>query len=94
MSNPVLLNRRDFGGKLPPGSKSVDRNTPYGNPFRIGVHAMTRDEVIDRFETWAAQQPLLIARAKRELRGWNICCHCAPKRCHGLFWLRVSNEPD
>lgn len=88
---PELLNRRDFpGGRLPPRTKAVDRNTPFGNRFHIGVDG-NRDEVIDKFEAWAAQQPLLIARAKRELRGFNLACWCHPKRCHGLFWLKVAN---
>lgn len=88
----MLLNRRDWNGRMPPKSKSVDRNTCYGNPFHLGRDGMTRDQVIDKFEAWAAEQPHLIARAKRELRGFNLACHCAPKRCHGEFWLRVAND--
>lgn len=79
---------------MPPKSKSVDRNTVFGNPFHLGKDGRTRDEVIDKFEAWVETQPELIARAKRELRGFNLACHCSPKRCHGEYWLRVANEPD
>lgn len=74
-------------------TKSVDRNTPYGNPFHRS-DTDDRDAVCDAFERWVVTQPALIARAKRELRGFNLACWCVPKRCHGRFWLRVANEPD
>lgn len=74
----------------PPGCVLVDRSTPYGNPFVIGRDG-TRDEVCDKFDEWLPKQKKLIAQAKRELRGRNLLCHCVPRRCHGITWLKVVN---
>lgn len=83
-----VINRRDYGGGMPRGCKSVDRNTPYGNPFHISAK-MTRDQCIDAFEVWIKTQPDLIERARRELTGFNLACWCAPKRCHANVWLKI-----
>lgn len=76
---------------MPPRCKAVDRRTPYGNPFPKSLNR-TRDQACDLFEAWVVTQPELIARARRELRGFNLVCHCAPKRCHAQTWLRIVNS--
>ena len=60
-----------------------DRRTPYGNPFMIGP-ACTRAQAIERFRRWwlAPGRAGLRARAKRELRGKRVACHCKPRACH------------
>lgn len=73
------------------GCKSIQRGTKYGNPFEENVHG-TREEVICLFEIWLMGQPELVAQAKRELRGFNLGCHCAPKPCHGDVWLKLVNQ--
>lgn len=87
---PQVFNWADLGRRLPPGCKAVDRRTAFGNPFHISS-AMNRDQVCDAFEAWVATQPELIERARRELRGFNLVCHCFPKRCHASTWLRIAN---
>lgn len=73
---------------MPRGAKSVDRNTPYGNPFHISA-TMDRDQCIDAFEKWVQSKPDLIARARRELTGYHLACWCAPLRCHAEVWKKI-----
>lgn len=77
--------------KCPADAVLIDRTTPWGNPFRIGRDG-SRADVCDKFDFWVRTQPKLVARARRELRGKDLKCHCAPARCHGLTWLRIANE--
>lgn len=64
----------------------IGRGSPYGNPFVIGKHG-DRDDVCDRFE--AEVLPKLDVTA---LRGKDLVCYCAPKRCHGDALLRKANS--
>lgn len=70
--------------KLGPNEKWIRRNTRYGNPFKIGEPhpdtglLMNRDDVCNLFE-----QRVLPTLDVEELRGKNLCCFCAPQRCHG-----------
>ncbi len=88
-----VLNLQDYpGGRMPPGAKRVDRLTPFGNPYHISA-TMTRAEAIWAFEhVYLPSRPDLVARAKRELRGFHLCCWCAPLQCHAEVWLRVAND--
>lgn len=69
----------------------IGRGSPYGNPFVIGKHG-TRDEVCDKFESMLLATPQLLARVKADLKGKDLVCFCAPKRCHGDTLLRIANE--
>lgn len=89
---PEVLNRRDFPGRLPPRTKYCGRGTPFGNRFRIGPDG-DRDVVIDAYITEKSQDEEFLARVRRELRGWNLMCHCAPQRCH-CDWLREIANSD
>lgn len=69
----------------------VGRPTKWGNPFVLGRDG-TRAEVIARHRDWMTQHhPELIEAARRELRGYDLACWCAPKPCHADFWLEVAN---
>ncbi len=70
----------------------IGRPTKWGNPFKIGRDG-TREQVIAKFEAWVAAQPALISDGRRELRGRDLFCHCAPLPCHGGVWLRIVNAP-
>lgn len=80
---PCVLNKYRDG--RPPGSVYCGRGSPWGNPFRVGIDG-TRDEVCDRFE--AEVLPTLDVSA---LRGKDLVCFCAPKRCHCDAILRKAN---
>lgn len=87
---PQVLNRRDFPGRLPPRTKLIDRRTPFGNEFIVGVHGQ-RGECIDLYIAKKSKDPEFIAQVRRELRGFNLMCHCKPRRCHGDWLLLVAN---
>jgi hypothetical protein len=66
-----------YHGTAPRSAIYIGRGSPWGNPYRIGVHG-TRDEVCDRFEREILPQLDLVP-----LRGKHLVCFCAPARCHG-----------
>lgn len=69
-----------------------DRDTPWGNPFRIGP-AQTRTQVIAAYRRWLLKQPELVARVKSELRGKRLGCHCKPRSCHADVLAEIANGP-
>lgn len=69
----------------------VGRPTKWGNPFRLTCEA-ERALVIMRYAIWLQTQPALIAAARVELRGKDLVCWCAPKRCHADVLIHIANE--
>lgn len=69
----------------------IGRPSKYGNPFIIGRDG-TREEVISKYKEWLLSQPKLIEQAKRELKGKDLCCWCAPLPCHGDVLLEIANQ--
>lgn len=84
MTPCVLNKRRD--PFVPGPDVYIGRGSPWGNPFVIGKHG-DRDEVCDRFE-----REILPTLDIEPLRGKNLMCYCAPRRCHGDSILRKLNE--
>lgn len=74
-----------------PGAVRIDRSTPWGNPYRIGIDG-NRDEVCDRFEAYATKRSEEDPEWLKPLKGRLLECHCAPKRCHGETLWRLANE--
>jgi hypothetical protein len=52
----------------------------------------TREDAIVQYEAYFMSQPELIRAAKNELRGKDLVCWCAPRRCHADILLKVANE--
>lgn len=69
----------------------IGRPGPWGNPFTIGRDG-DRSEVIEKYSAWLLNQPEMIARARRELRGKTLGCWCAPKPCHGDVLAEVAES--
>lgn len=84
-----VLNKRIHG--VPQGAVYVGRPSKFGNPFVMHSEA-ERDAVCDQYEAWLQAQPELIKAAQRELRGKDLVCWCAPRRCHAQTLLRIANE--
>lgn len=88
---PMVLNRREFPGPLPPNATYVGRGTAFGNRFHIGPDG-SRDEVIDKYIAEKSQDEEFLTLVRRQLKGRHLVCHCAPERCHA-DWLRcIANE--
>lgn len=84
----AVFNRRD--GNAPIGAVYVGRPTLWGNPFVIGPDG-SRAAVIKKYEIWLTARPDLIARARKELKGKDLVCWCAPEACHAHVLERVAN---
>lgn len=69
----------------------IGRPSKWGNPFVIGPDG-TREDVVRKFEEYLMLNPVLIEAAKRELKGKDLVCFCAPLSCHGDILSRIANE--
>lgn len=69
----------------------IGRPGPWGNPFTIGRDG-TREDVIRKYDEWIHTQPVLMERARKELKGKVLGCWCAPQACHGDVLVKISNE--
>ena len=73
------------------GAVYIGRGSSFGNPFVIGKDG-DRDAVCDKYEAMLLQNTELFSLVKTELKGKDLVCFCAPKRCHGDTLLRIANE--
>lgn len=71
----------------------IGRPSDFGNPFEVGV-AGNRQQCVDAHRRWVLQQPDLIAQIKKQLRGKDLSCWCAPKACHGDTLLEIANADE
>ena len=70
----------------------IGRPSKWGNPFIIGKDG-NRKEVIQKYQEFVKNNNL-ITEIKKELKGKNLVCHCAPLKCHGDVLLQIANEDD
>ena len=77
-------------GKPPSDAVLVDRRTPWGNPFPMDDET-ERDFVCDEFEDYAKKRLTNEPDWLSPLRGKNLVCWCAPKRCHAETLRRLAN---
>lgn len=70
---------------------SVDRGTDFGNPFVMHGEDQ-RDHVCDLFEQYAAWRLTVDPGWLLPLKGRNLACWCAPRRCHADTLLRLANQ--
>jgi hypothetical protein len=100
MSRVVHCKREPYDLYIGRGPGSV-----FGNPWVIGPDG-SREEVIDRYETWlrtgrgfghpeaTETRRRVILASLPELRGKTLGCWCAPQRCHGEVLLALLGEAD
>ena len=77
--------------------KSAPKGVQYiwGNPFVMkNQSAGERKRVHGAYNEWIHSQPDLIAKAKIELKGKVLGCHCSPKDCHGHVLAEIANSED
>jgi hypothetical protein len=89
----TVLNFYAIGKTIPPGAVYIGRGrgSTLGNPFEIGKDG-TREKVVAKHRDWFLAQPELVERVKRELRGKDLVCFCAPRACHGDIYDEVANS--
>lgn len=88
---PVTLNRYKTDA---PGIY-IGRGTAWGNPFIANERTdQARDRVCDQFEQYAKWRLNMEPDWLDRLRGHDLVCSCAPKRCHGDTLVRLANEED
>lgn len=85
-ASPRVLNKRDGGDGV-----YVGRPSKWGNPFVIGRDG-TREQVIEKYRHTLT--PAQVEAARRELRGKNLVCWCAPLPCHADVLLEIANGTD
>ena len=94
---PKIINMHGRHGQVPEDAVYVGRaegrvglrKSKWANDYRVGCDG-TLDEVIEKYRAWLLQQPDLLA-ALPELRGRDLACWCAPKRCHAEVLLELAN---
>lgn len=86
---PKVLNKYTDG--LPRGSVYIGRPSKWGNPFPLRSFK-SREDCIEAYREWLMTKPELIEAAKKELKGKDLVCFCAPKKCHGDVLLEIVNS--
>jgi hypothetical protein len=69
----------------------VDRASQWGNPF-LPTGEGDRDRICDLYELYAQWRLTVDPHWLDELKGKNLACWCAPKRCHADTLLRLAND--
>lgn len=67
----------------------VDRQGPWGNPFKIGRDG-DRSAVLTDHEDWLRRTPELVQELYR-LRDQALACWCEPLPCHGWLLAFLAN---
>jgi len=86
---PAVYSRRKGSPPIPTGAVYVGRPTRWGNPFPVGAY--TQEAAVEAYREWLKYQPDLQRDIRRELRGKDLVCWCAPKPCHADVLLEVAN---
>lgn len=71
----------------------IGRGSRWGNPFIMEIDG-NRNEVCDLFESYAKWRSVVQHYWLDYLKGKNLICHCAPKRCHGDILLKLANSSN
>ncbi len=69
---------------------TVDRRSPWGNPFIMKAES-DRDDVCARFLDYAIDRNRTEPKWLEALRGRDLACWCAPKKCHAETLMTLAN---
>jgi hypothetical protein len=69
----------------------IGRGSKWGNPFVIGKDG-DRNMVIDKYEKYILNHPILRKLIKKELKGKILGCYCKPERCHGDILAKLADK--
>ena len=88
-----IVNLRHDPEALAKGAIRIDRQTFWGNPFRIGP-GRTREEVIALYRAYLwrrIQAGEIRLNDLAFLHGKTLACWCAPLPCHGHVLARAAS---
>jgi hypothetical protein len=66
--------QRTKGWKKPDGAISVARPHKWGNPFKVGVHAVDAAEAVRQYRQWLPDTDLY--QRLSDLTGHDLMCFC------------------
>ena len=96
---PKVWNKRD--PKCPKDAVYVGRPTIWGNPYshlpgKAVIEVASRDGAIAAYTDWiyGEDQKWLRKRAKKDLKGKDLVCWCAPAACHAEVLLELANSDE
>ena len=92
-----VWNKRD--PETPADAMYVGRPTLWGNPFthltsNLATRVESRKEAVSLYKDWIykPQQDWIRQAAKKELKGKDLVCWCAPAECHAEILMEIANE--
>ena len=89
-----VLNIRNFEGELDNSNVYVGRGrgSKFGNPYPVNKGG--RESAIAKFELLVDNDPRFIELIRKELKGKNLVCWCAPLPCHADILLEIANKKE
>jgi len=108
MAKVVNISSKKLDDILVFSTERIDRTTPWGNPYIIGING-NRDDVCNRYKEWLSEwiisdREIIIKIGIHEysnkwviehlylLIGKDLACWCAPQQCHGDILLELVEE--
>ena len=90
---PRVFNNRE--ANISKDAVYVGRPTKWGNPYIVGRDG-TRNQCVAFYENYIENKIFLdtnvLVELKRELKGKDLICWCAPESCHADVLMRIANE--
>lgn len=91
---PKVWNMRD--PKRNKNAVYVGRPTLWGNPWSHldvpgTIKVPTREEAVINYDKWIRSQPDKMETLRRDYRGLDLSCWCAPKLCHADVLIEIAN---
>lgn len=94
-----IQRKRSKGWRMPPNTVYVGRPSKWGNPFRIGFEASSRETAIEFYEEWLEEQLEKDPHFLDELQGKDLACWCPLEdkygnaiSCHADVIIKVMKE--
>jgi hypothetical protein len=88
-----VYSRRKGSTTPPDNAIYVGRPTKWGNPFVL-TREGERTNVLEQYKKWiySPERSEFREKVRRELRGHDLICWCAPKACHADVLLEIANS--
>lgn len=94
-----IQRKRIKGWRKPKNTLCVDRSTPFGNPFKVGVKytslskIATQQDAVNLFKQHIELFPKWKELIKEKLKGKDLACFCSlDDPCHADILLEIANK--